>query len=180
MSFDPKFLLSGRKTVGEQVQENEARGLTLEDDVREYTYVMGRDIMKEMRAFADSVSSSEAFIGKDFYVVLVINADRMLHQPKFQFLPPRYSCPTPVYKQAVWKFHKNTKELEYLWNIPSKQRYEDILKNKQKYLEDPKWKKQAEIVLFMESGALLNWVKKECGELPDAIIRITPKDETIQ
>lgn len=167
-----------KKTVGTIVQENNDRGLGLEDNVQEYSTLMGRDLMRDIRVFADSVNKAEAFAGKDFYVVVALNADRMLHQPKFQILPPRFSCPTPVYKQAVWKFHKNTHELEYLWNIPSKQRYEDILKHRIHYLSDPKWKRQAEMVLFMESGALLKWVKKECGDLTDAIIKITPKEET--
>ncbi len=166
-----------KKRVGQIVQENNDRGLELEDDVREYSRVMGRDQMKEVLAYTDSVSKSEYFKDKDFYVVMVINADRMLKQPKFQLLPPRFSCPTPVYKQTVWKYHAASHDLEYLWNIPSKQRYEDIIKNMGHYLSDPKWKHQAETVGHMESGALLNWVKKQCGELPDAIITLTPKEE---
>lgn len=166
-----------KKTVGMIVEENNAKNQELEDDPREYTIMMGRDVMRDIQVFADTVRKSDAFMGKDFYVVLVINGDRMLHEPKFQILPPRYSCPTPVYKQAVWKYHHASNELEYLWNIPSKERYYHILKHKNKYLTNKKWKAQAEMVLFMESGDLLKWVKKECGELPDAIIRITPKEE---
>ena len=75
-----------KRTLGSVIAENQAKNQELEDNPREYTILMGRDVMRDMRTFVDSVSKSEAFHNKDFYVVLVINGDRLLNEPKFQFL----------------------------------------------------------------------------------------------
>lgn len=165
-----------KKTVGQQVQENNSQGHILEDDVRAYTEAMSPLIQQSLYETAQEASKHPIYENRDFYIVLVKNIDRVLGQPKFQFWARR-SCPTPVYKQDVFKYHHTSGELEFLWCIPSAMRYWDIIRNKTKYLTDKATARLAQFVLLMESGELLEWVKKENNELPDAIITLNKHTE---
>jgi len=168
------------KTVGQQVVEHRMKGLQQEDDIREYSREWGKDLMPKIQIYAMECSKHPPFDTRDFYVVVSMNWDRILWVAKPWFHPPRVSCPTPVYKQTVWKYHRSTSELEFLWDIPSKERYYDILRNKVKWLtsNDPATRNKAKWVILMESGELLDWVKKQNGEKPDALITNNPKAET--
>lgn len=165
--------MSEKRTVGQIVQENNDKHLIVESDhnVRDYTKAMEQEILSCMWAAIEEAQGTELYKNRDFYFVLVKNVDRLLGQPKF-FPIVRRSCPTPVYKQDVYKYHHISGSLEFLWTIPSKERYESILKNKIHYLNDVNWRRIAQFVLMMESGELLDFVKKENGELPDAILRV--------
>lgn len=164
------------KTVGKVVQENNDKHLFLEDDVRSYTEAMSPLIEKALQDTVIQASAHDLYRHKNFYVVLVKNVDRILGQPKFQCWARR-SCPTPVYKQDVFKYHYLSGELEFLWCIPSATRYYDILLNKKKYLENKSTARLAQFVCLMESGDLLKWVIKENGEKPDAVITINKQKD---
>lgn len=165
-----------RKTVGQMVQEHNERNLELDDDVREYTQAMTPLLQQALYDTSHQASQHDLYKNKDFYVVLVKNVDRILGQPKFQVWARR-SCPTPVYKQDVFKYHHQSGDLEFLWCIPSALRYWDIIRNKEKYLQNKETRRLASFVLLMESGKLVEWVKKENGEKPDAVITLNKKDE---
>jgi hypothetical protein len=158
-------------TIGSQITAHNKKNLDLEDDVREYTKAMTPLILHTLQDTALKASQHPLYENRDFYLVFVKNVDRILGQPKFQCWARR-SCPTPVYKQDVYKYHHLSGEIEFLWCIPSAQRYYHILANRQKYFENKNTKRLAQFVCLMESGELLRWVLKENGELPDAIITI--------
>ena len=165
-----------KKTVGQQIQEHNNKGLELEDDVRAYTETMAPMLFQLLRDTADQASQHALYHNRDFYLVLVKNVDRILGQPKIQCWARR-SCPTPVYKQDVFKYHHMSGELEFLWCIPSAIRYGHILCNMQKYMDNKETRRLAKFVYLMENGELLQWVKKQNGELPDAIISIDKSKE---
>lgn len=160
-----------KKTVGQQIQEHNDKNIPLEDNVREYTNSMAPLILQIMYEAVEKALTSSLYLHKDFYIVLVKNVDRVLKQPKFQCWA-RQSCPTPVYKQDVFKYHHISGDLEFLWCIPASNLYWDIVRNKQKYIENKETRRLARFVLMMESGELLEFAKKENGELPDALIMI--------
>lgn len=164
-----------KKTAGQQILEHDALRLSMDDDVIEYRRSMEGDVVKRLHDTANATKLQEPYIGKDFYIVLVITEDRVLRQPKIIILA-RQSCPTPVYKQSVWKFMHNSGILEPLWTIPDQILYYGILNNKSKYINDKECAELAKYVILMESGELLEWVKKENGEKIDAVIKI--KKET--
>ena len=166
-----------KKTVGEIIQENNDRNIALEDDVRSYTEAMSPLLQESLYETALLASRHDLYRNRDFYVVLVKNVDRVLGQPKFQIWARR-SCPTPVYKQDVFKYHYISGDLEFLWCIPSRERYYHILQNKQKYFDNKETARLAQFVCLMESGSLLEWVKKENNELPDAVITINKQEES--
>lgn len=168
--------MSKKKTAGQQILEHDALRLDMEDDVIEYRRSMEEDVIQKLHDTAHQAKTQPQYINKDFYVVLIITNDRVLRSPKIITLA-RQSCPTPVYKQSVWKFMHHTGILEFMWSIPDEIMYWHILRNRLKYINDPECADIAKFVILMESGELLEWVKKENGEKVDAVININKEDE---
>jgi hypothetical protein len=164
---------SPRKTAGQEIFEHDLRRLALEDDVTEYSRIMLRDQEAKLYEVATKSAGEAIYAGKDFYIVMLTTTDRALKSPKTVILARR-SCPTPVYKQVVYKYRRDSGLLEYLWTIPSSLLYHQIVGNPKKYVNDKECSRMAKFVLLMESGELLNWVKKENGEKKDAIIFTSP------
>jgi len=164
-----------RKTAGQIILEHDAKRIDLEDDVREYRAAMTPSVIDMIHKTAMKAKGQYPYINKDFYIVFTFTNDRVLQQPK-PMVWARQSCPTPVYKQSVWKYMHNSGSLEYLWTIPDMFKYWDIVKRPQFYLQDKERAQGAQFVLLMESGELLQWVKKENGEKIDAVIKIIPKE----
>ena len=107
-----------KKTVGQKVLENKLTNTVLEDDIHEYTKAMEPMLVQTLYETAIEASKHDLYSNRDFYLVLVKNVDRVLREPKFQIWARR-SCPTPVFKQDVFKYHHQSSELEFLWCIPS-------------------------------------------------------------
>lgn len=163
------------KLAGQVILEHDARGLDLEDDIIEYRRSMEPEVMSRLYDTVAKSRMQDGYFGKDFYVVLLMTAERVLRQPKFTYLA-RKSCPTPVFKQAVWKYKNASGELEFLWSIPDSIMYYHILRDPVKYLKDKETADIARFVVLMEDGALLDWVKQENGEKVDAVIKITNEE----
>lgn len=162
-----------KKAAGQQILEHDSLKLDLDDDISEYRKAMEPDIMARIYDTANKAKGQNGYTNTDFYIVLITTVDRVLRQPKVISLA-RKSCPTPVYKQSVWKYHNFSDTLEFLWSIPDQILYYHILHNKDKYLLDKETQDIAKFVVLMESGDLLEWVKKENGEKKDAVIKIMP------
>ncbi len=159
-----------KKKFGTQLLEHQAQGLTLDDDVIEYRRAMEPDIMAKVNKAAFDAKDHVLYKNHDFYVVLLIRKERFGDTPNTLAFARR-SCPTPVYKQSVWKYHAQSGALEFLWCIPDAILYYHILRSPQKYLEDKETQQLAKYVILMETGELLTWVKKENGEKIDAVIK---------
>jgi len=166
-----------KKPAGQIIREHDSLALDLEADIIEYRRAMEPDIMARLRDTADKAKDKDGYIGKDFYIVLITIVDRVLRQPRIIPLA-RKSCPTPVYKQSVWKYRNASAELEFLWSIPDAILYYHILNNQTKYLADKETAELAKFVILMESGELLRWVKKENGEKIDAVIKLDNEEKT--
>ena len=160
-----------KKLAGQIISEHNSLGLDLEADIIEYRQVMEPDIIARLHDTAHKAKDQEGYIGKDFYIVLITFVDRVLKQPRIIPLA-RKSCPTPTYKQSVWKYRTITADLEFLWSIPDSILYYHILNNQAQYLADKETAQLAQFVILMENGDLLRWVKKENGEKIDAVIKI--------
>ncbi len=167
-----------KKLAGQIIHEHDGLGLDLEADIIEYRRAMEPDIIVRLRETADQAKDKQGYVGKDFYIVLLTTVDRVLRQPRIIPLA-RKSCPTPVYKQSVWKYKHFTADLEFLWSIPDAILYHHILNNQTKYLNDKETADLAKFVVLMESGELLRWVKKENGEKIDAVIKINEENQCL-
>ena len=86
----------------------------------------------------------------------------------------RHSCPSPVYNQAVFKYHRTAGSLEYLWSIPDAPKYYWLIRNIHTLKGDELM--AARFCHSMESGELEKWIIKENGNKPDGIIR-DPKNK---
>lgn len=151
---------------------------TLEDDVIEYRRLIERKVIQDLYSCANNSKNLPQYANKNFYIVLIPKKER-LAQGIQSILFTRISCPTPVYSQAVWKYHRLSGELEYLWTIPSESLYKHILKNAVQFLQDNETRMITQYCMLMESGELLEWVKKENGEKADAVIKINKESEII-
>jgi len=164
------------KLAGQIIAEHDSLSLNLDADIIEYRQAMEPDIMIRLRSTAEKAKNKDGYNGKDFYIVLITIVDRVLRQPRIIPLA-RKSCPTPVYKQSVWKYRNGTGDLEFLWSIPDSILYHHILHNRTKYLADKETAELAKFVILMENGELLKWVKKENGEKIDAVIKIDNQEK---
>ncbi len=162
--------MSDKKTYGQIVAEHRSLNLDLEDDTREYTTLKARDLWKDVQEVAYKSRTHTLYANRDFYVVIVHNLEQVGQVARDRVFARR-SCPTPTYNQSVFKSHKDGK-LEFLWSIPGKIRYYQVLHDKVKELEDTETRDRAKFVILMESGELLEWVKRENGEKIDAVIKI--------
>jgi hypothetical protein len=163
------------KLAGQVILEHDSQQNTLDADIIEYRRAIEPSIINTIRDTANQAKDKDAYKGKDFYIVLITTNDRVLRHPKITCLA-RKSCPTPVYKQSVWKYRSFTGDLDFLWSIPDAILYYHIINNQTKYLNDKETSDLAKFVILMESGELLEWVKKENGEKIDAVIRITKEE----
>ncbi len=167
--------MSERKSYGQTVLEHQEKNLALEDDPREYARSRGKDLWATIKEVADKSSKNELYLNRDFYIVVIHNIERMGGVARDRTFSRR-SCPTPTYNQSVFKYNLFA-DIELLWSIPDMLRYHEILRNKVKYLADKFKRDRAKFVVLMESGELLEWVKKENGEKVDAVIKIS-KEQT--
>ena len=164
-----------KKLAGQIIQEHDAQQLEFEDDVSEYRIAMEPAIIKDIRETIEKTKNQDGYRNKDFYVVLTTSVERVLRQPKILVFA-RKSCPTPVYKQSVWKYNHILCNIEFLWSIPDMILYYHIINNQLKYLNDKETAELAKFVILMERGELLQWVKKENGEKIDAVIKINKEE----
>ncbi len=164
-----------KKTYGSQVIDHNSLYKTLDDDVIEYRREMEKDVIGNINAVITQALIDPQYTNRDFYIVLLMKVERLGQAPR-TFVFARLSCPTPTYKQSVWKYHHFSGHQEFLWSIPDKILYYHIVNNSQKYLQDHETVDLAKFVLLMESKELLEWVRRENGEQQDAVILIKEQD----
>jgi hypothetical protein len=152
------------------------QSLGLEDDIREYSKKDLSLLIPTILEGCRQRKGTGKFAHKDFYITAatIVNKETLSLEPFYFY---RVSCPTPVYKQIVFKYHSASDSLEYLWTIPDKFKYYHILNNKMRYYENKETRRLCQFVVLMENGDLLKWVKKENGEKPDAALHIKSQEE---
>lgn len=166
------LLNPNRLTVGQLISKNNQVEHSFDDSIQEYSRAMSPNLMKQLQEDVELAKKHPKYENKDFYITAYQFKDRMLGQYTWKAFV-RLSCPTPYCNQTTFKYHKDSGELEFLWTIPNINRYFHILQHRDAYLQDPRWMRIAQWVILMESGALLEWVKKQNGGKPDAVIRLS-------
>lgn len=164
-----------KETYGQKIIKHQAKNLDLEDDIIEYRKQMERDVMQDIYRTAQTSKTHTLYQNRDFYIVLGFKVQKM-GQAVQPLVWARRSCPTPVYKQAVFKYKHITGTLEFLWTIPDKILYYHILQNSHKYMANKETTDIAKFVVLMESGEMEKWVIRENGEKIDAIIKIKKEE----
>jgi hypothetical protein len=165
-----------KKTYGQVVLDQLIANQTMDDDVIEYRRQMEKEVAANINNIATTAPKHPLYAGRDFYIVLLFKVERIGQAPRTQVFARR-SCPTPTYKQSVWKYNSNLERLEFLWSIPDALLYYHILRNKDKYILDKECADLAKFVILMESGQLTQWVIQENGEKVDAVIKLNNPEE---
>ena len=100
--------------------------------------------------------------GKNFYVICVYKTEPFSGQPQFMFFS-RQSCPTPIYQQIVYKYHRLSGGLEFLWTIPDLQLCREIRDSNYKK-DNAGFNQLYEFVYLLDIGKLLEMAKRENNE----------------
>lgn len=164
-----------QETYGSKMLAHQSQGHEIEDDVIEYRKKWELEVVAARNAAIKAALVDPSYMGKDFYIVILLQKERNFDMPRVRVFARR-SCPTPVYKQTVFKYIRAAGALEFLWTIPDKILYYHILRNAPKLLQDPETRDLAKFVCLMESGEMLEWAKKENGNKKDAVIKIMKQE----
>jgi len=102
----------------------------------------------------------------DFYVVAECKKERLFENVLRIFYYARLSAPTPAWDEAVYKYHRNSEWLEFLWVLPSRDACEYLTRNKHYVIESER--ELLKFVLDYNDGTLLKLAKKLNGEADDS------------
>lgn len=167
-----------KKTYGQIITEFNEKKDNNDNSFPECNGPLERDIIKNLHNTVNHALKQSVYRLRDFYVVML--SKKEIGGSVRSFFFARLSCPTPVYRQSVWKYHHISGGFEYLWTIPGGLLYHHIIGNKVRYLESKEYNQLAQYVIAMESGDLMAWVKKENGEKPDGAIKIITGEQACQ
>lgn len=98
----------------------------------------------------------------DFYIVVLTKKERLMQNVLRNYFTARTTCPTPNYDQAVYKYHRDSGEVEFLWVVPSIEAV-NYMSNNSIYIP----KEQFDLlgyVLKFKDGSLMKLAKKLNGE----------------
>jgi len=164
-----------KKTYGQTVTDVLAKE-NLDDDVIEYRRMMEPDIINDITKTVAASKNHPLYAHQDFYVVVLFKNERIASMQPRTFIFARRSCPTPHYKQAVWKYYHTSGELEFLWVIPDVHMCNWIIRNPAQINSETRMLEGFVSTFF--SGEMDTFVKKENGEKKDMVIHV--KKEIIQ
>lgn len=83
-----------------------------------------------------AVERGEKDFDGDFYVVVLFKKERLMVNVVRQYFFPRKSCPSPEYDQVVYRYHRDSHSLKFLWVIPDKLSCETLPMHKNFLPED--------------------------------------------
>ncbi len=160
-----------KESVAEQVQKHVATNPKKEDHTYEYGRTIGKDLFKKINATIEDYTSREFYKDQPIlYIVVMVKKLKIVTNVIDFQIYVRLSCPDPVYKQMVFKYEKKSGETKMLWQIPPKNRCDDIIKRPKRYALENSWREQVQTVLAMDSGLLHKFVFIENGSKPNAVI----------
>jgi len=108
----------------------------------------------------------------DFFVVVLTKKERVLDNVLRNYFFHRYTCPTPEWDQAVYKYHRAGDHLEFLWVVPSRDTCQYMADNA--LTIDKEQRELLNFVLDFNDGTLLQRAKQLNGEGENVILT---KDE---
>ena len=88
----------------------------------------------------------------DFYITVLFKKERLMVNVVRQYFIPRESCPRPEYDQIVYRYHRDSHDLEFIWVIPDKMTCEVLPANKA--LLAPDQKDLLKFIIQFQNGEL--------------------------
>jgi hypothetical protein len=99
----------------------------------------------------------------DFYIVVLIKKERLMNNVIRLYYFSRQSCPTPQHEQVVYRYHRDSGEIEFLWVVPSLEACVTMV-NEALHIH-PDEKQLLQCVLDFRDGTLLRKAQELNNEL---------------
>jgi hypothetical protein len=156
-----------RKTAGQISQELQAKAVDEKPvDVREQTQNMFADYMDNVfKAVDEGLKTHEG----DFYVIVLTKSEPLMPNIIRNYFLSGPACPTPNYDQAVFKYHRDSDDIEFIWQIPNRDMSIWMLENKP--LVDPSEYGILKMIEDFASGDLLQKARILNGEVEGKVDR---------
>ncbi len=120
---------------------------------------LGREMTGDYMAnLTSTIEKSKKVSPEDFYVEVMTRTERLMRNVVRNLFKARYSCPTPTYDQAVYKYTSRDDSIELLWVIPSPEACESLKDNAIGLHKDNQ--ELLKYALDFSDGTLLNMAKK--------------------
>lgn len=104
----------------------------------------------------------------DFFVVVITKKERILDNVLRNYFLYRCTCPTPEWDQAVYKYHRQSDHIEFLWVVPSKDTCNYMIDNA--ITIDKDQRELLNFVLDFNDGTLLQRAKNLNSEGVNVIL----------
>jgi len=143
-----------KKTVGAISAE-----LALKDPISTDPVELQREMTENY--LGDLLATVESFREKtngDFFVVGITKNEKLMPNVFRNYFVPRYTCPTPDYDQAVYKFNAKDENIEFIWVIPSKDACIHLKENAMYVIDEEK--QLLQYVFDFADGTLFELSKK--------------------
>lgn len=151
-----------RETLGKIATDLQQQEAPTRDPI-ELEREMHKDYEKNISECIDAHLST--YVG-DFYVEVITKKERLLQNVLRNYFFATQACPTPTWDQTVYKYHRATGHVEFLWVIPAKDICEMFTLNAMEI--DKSERELLKFVLDFNDGTLLNLAKKLNGECVDS------------
>jgi len=114
------------------------------------------------------IDNNKRDIFGDFYVIVITKKEALMQNVLRHYYFARLTCPTPDYDQTVYKYHRISEKIEFLWVIPSKDTCE-LLRDNKLSVDMAEWGLLG-FVLDFYNGTLMHKAKKFNGEQYNSIL----------
>jgi len=157
------------KTVGQAAVESQQKDPETRDPI-ELEREIHKDYEKNLSICIDSGIKN---YDTDFFVVVLVKKERLLENVLRNLFLHRSTCPSPEYDQSVYKYHRTTGAIEFIWVVPSKETCEMFTLNALQIVGGER--SLLTYVLDFSDGTLLRKSKELNGERMDTILPILNK-----
>lgn len=98
----------------------------------------------------------------DFFVVVLFKKERLLQNVMRNYYFARQSCPTPQHEQVVYKYHRRSGTIEFVWVVPSLEACVTMVNEAMSV--HPEERQLLQFVLDFRDGTLLRKAQEFNGE----------------
>jgi len=110
----------------------------------------------------ECIERSKKDFNGDFFIVVATKKEKLMPNVIRNYFYGRKSCPTPNYDQVLYKYHRKSDKLDFLWVIPDRQVAKDMIAQQQ--LVEPHLWGVLRFVLKFADGTLFKLAKELNGE----------------
>lgn len=153
------------KTVGKLSQELIVKQ---QHDTHSAEEQMREQLSDYEKSVVECVDTNKKTYPGDFFVSVLTKRERLLTNVMRNYFFARYTCPTPEWDQAVYRYDRDDDAIELLWVIPSWQACEALRRDLLNLTD--KERLLANYVLALDDGTLLRLAKQMNGEKQDSIL----------